>query len=357
MNRRPALLGALVAITLGCAACTSAATPAHKPPNSSSRAGTQSTIHSTPTPPAHTTTPPAHTTTPPTTGSTTTAPPVNTVAAGWIAHADFKDLPHPDLGCANAQEGNRVEVTKVVSADVTGDGAADAIVRMDCLHAASEWPDWVFVYSDTSGHPKVVATLITNRDSTYVPTISTSDRTVTLGLLTWSRYAAGCCADLHYTQQFIWTGSGFDRGSRQDVLAPCGDTAFTVSTADGRGAAGHGSLVVEFRNRLPQACTVYGYPGLDALNSAGTTLAHAARTLHGMAGGARSESTVRVEPGRSASALVEWSNVPPGGGSCATSWYIAVTPANTEDTHQLRASVSTCKLQIHPTVPGTTGNG
>jgi hypothetical protein len=75
-----------------------------------------------------------------------------------------------------------------------------------------------------------------------------------------------------------------------------------------------------------------------------------------MAGGTGSESTVRVESGQTVSALVEWSTVPHGDVICATSKYLEVTPANTEDTQQLSAGVSTCELQIHPTVAGSTGN-
>jgi hypothetical protein len=215
MNRRPALMGALLALALGCAACTGSASPRHTSPVSSPQSNTHSTDSST----TGTTSSPG--TTPPATTSpmkTATTPPAGAVAADWASHVDFKAVQRTDMDCAIAQEGGTVEVTKVVSADVTGDGTPEAIVRVNCLHSASEWPDWVFVYSDATGTPRVLGTLITGNDSTYVPGISASGRTIKLGLLTWSKYAAGCCADLHYTQAFSaravfrWVRSGVSWG-------------------------------------------------------------------------------------------------------------------------------------------------
>jgi hypothetical protein len=261
------------------------------------------------------------------------------------------------MGCAIAREGNKVEVTKVVSADVTGDGSPEAIVRMDCLHAASEWPDWVFVYSDASGTPKVLGTLISNSDSTYVTTIATSGHAITLGLLTWSKYAAGCCADLHYTQTFTWTGSNFAHSGRHDVVVPCADTAFTVTATEPDSATGHSGIILEFGNRLPEACTIHGYPGLDAMSSSGHVLAHATRTLNGFTGGAHSVPTLTVAPGHTVSARVEWLNFNPAtSGSCTTSASIEVTPANTSDTVPLPVRVTVCGLEVHPTVAGSSGN-
>ena len=293
-------------------------------------------------------------------GSTTVghhlSPTGPTIAADWATHVNFATQSHPDLNCAPAGLGGKVDVTKVVSADVTGDGIPDAIVRAACAHSASEWPDSVYVYSDATGTPTLVGTLVNQKASVYVPSITPTGKAVQLGLLTWSKFAAGCCPDLKYTQTFTWSGSGYVAGPRIDVIKPCGDTAFTTSASNQQGAAGHGSLDLVFVNRLPQACTIVGYPGVDAVNASGGVLAHAKRTLNGYSGGAKAIKTLTVQPGQTVSARVEWLNFDPTtAGACTFSKMIEVTPANTTNTAELPAQVSVCGLQVHPTVAGDSG--
>lgn len=151
-------------------------------------------------------------------------------------------------------------------------------------------------------------------------------------------------------------GVGFTAGPRVDAVRQCGDTAFVPVVANEEGAAGHGSLVLRFTNRLPQPCTLTGYPGVDALNGSQTVLAHAARTLRGMAGGANAVTTVTVAPGATASALLEWSTVPTGTATCAYASILNVTAANTRASSEIPATVSSCELQVHPTVVGATGS-
>lgn len=142
------------------------------------------------------------------------------------------------------------------------------------------------------------------------------------------------------------------------VTAPaCGNTAIAVSYVHPQGAAGHGSFVLHFRNASAHTCSLYGYPGLDALNSAGHVIAHAARTMRGYAGGAHVKAPVNITPAHYASATVEWMNFnPTTGGPCAFSKSVATTPPNTTHTVHLPVSVSVCSLQVHPTVAGTSGN-
>lgn len=136
----------------------------------------------------------------------------------------------------------------------------------------------------------------------------------------------------------------------------CGNHALAVTRTPSDSGMGHGGLVLLFRNRTRQACTLYGYPGADALGGYGSTLAHAARTRTGYLGGAPLR-TVTVEPGHFASATLEWLNFNPvTSGACRFSSSIAVTPANTAFATDLPASVSVCNLQVHPTVAGTTGH-
>jgi hypothetical protein len=137
----------------------------------------------------------------------------------------------------------------------------------------------------------------------------------------------------------------------------CGDRALAVTNTPSDGAMGHSRTVLLFRNRVHHACTLYGYPGLDALGGYGHVLAHAKRTLNGAMGGAKHLRTVTILPGHYASAVVEWANFNPAtSGDCTFSSSIAVTPANTAHSTILPFSVSICELQVHPTVSGTNGN-
>lgn len=144
------------------------------------------------------------------------------------------------------------------------------------------------------------------------------------------------------------------------LAAPaCGNAALAVRASAEQGATGHANFVLLFRNRTTQTCTLFGYPGLDALNAKGKVIAHAKRTLHGFTGGStHGIQTVVVHPGHFASADVEWLNFNPvTGGTCTFSHSVAATPANTSHTVRLPRSVSVCGLQVHPTVAGKTGNG
>jgi Protein of unknown function (DUF4232) len=138
----------------------------------------------------------------------------------------------------------------------------------------------------------------------------------------------------------------------------CGNSSLTVTATAEQGATGHANFVLLFKNRTAASCSLYGYPGLDALRSTGSVLAHAKRTLHGFTGGStHGLQTIVVAPGHYASADVEWMNFNPStGGTCAFSHSVAATPANTSHTVQLARSVSACSLQVHPTVAGTSGN-
>lgn len=146
--------------------------------------------------------------------------------------------------------------------------------------------------------------------------------------------------------------------SASATTAQCGNHALAVSATATQGATGHSNFVLLFRNKTDHACTLYGYPGLDALNAAGDVIAHAKRTLTGFTGGStQGLQTIVVRPGRYASADVEWMNFnPTTGGNCRWSHAVAVTPANTSHTVRLARSVSLCRLQVHPTVAGRTGN-
>jgi hypothetical protein len=130
-----------------------------------------------------------------------------------------------------------------------------------------------------------------------------------------------------------------------------------VTRAPSDSAGGHSAFALLFRNVSHTTCSLRGYPGLDALDSHGNLLVHAQRTLSGYMGGPGVVNSVQIAPGRFASATVEWLNYNPvTSGDCRFSTYVATTPPNTTHTVRLPQSVSICRLQVHPTVAGTSGN-
>lgn len=152
----------------------------------------------------------------------------------------------------------------------------------------------------------------------------------------------------------ITTGLMATAASASALTAPtCGNSSLAVTRTFAQGGAGHGWMSLIYRNVTSQPCTVYGYPGLDAISSTGHVLAHANRTLSGYGSGGHL-STVTISPGGFASAGVEWLNFDPRtSGPCAFSTSANTIVANTTSVHSLQVSVSACNLQVHPTVAGT----
>lgn len=165
--------------------------------------------------------------------------------------------------------------------------------------------------------------------------------------------AAGTAAAAILTTGLALAATPADAAS----VAACGNGVLAVSHNSPQGAMGHGNVVIRFENVSGAACSLYGYPGLDALDSHGAVIKHAKRTLSGFTGGASALRTIVVQPGHFASADVEWMNFNPvTGEGCAISDSIATTPANTSDTAYFGLAISTCHLQVHATVAGKSGN-
>ena len=122
------------------------------------------------------------------------------------------------------------------------------------------------------------------------------------------------------------------------------------------GAAGHLTLVLIFNNVGHTACRMYGYPGLDLVTPSGTVVAHARRTLSGMAGGATTVASVTLAAGASASALVEASDVPQAGiANCGNYPLMVTPPGQYVSVPAGTALMPKCALEIHPVVAGTRG--
>lgn len=122
---------------------------------------------------------------------------------------------------------------------------------------------------------------------------------------------------------------------------------------------GHFSLLVHVRNAANRPCRTTGYPGVALLDGTDHQIAQAQRTPSGYMGGLGSGTPpmVVLAPGQEATAMIEGLNSNPDGSSCATSpAFLFTLPDNTDST-RLAQQVRACpNLQVHPLVPGDTGN-
>ncbi|RAG84833.1 hypothetical protein DN069_14950 [Streptacidiphilus pinicola] len=144
--------------------------------------------------------------------------------------------------------------------------------------------------------------------------------------------------------------------------AACTGSQITVGDGGGDAATGHETVVLYFTNVSGTACTLHGYPGVAGLDSAGHQAVQATRTLNGFTGGlaqgATTMPTVTVPAHGRASARLEWTDVPEGNAtSCPTYHGVLVTPPGTRTSTRIASlEPNACTFQIHPVVPGSTGN-
>ena len=151
---------------------------------------------------------------------------------------------------------------------------------------------------------------------------------------------------------------GLITGAGPAAAAPaCGNSSLDYGVTRPDGFMGHSAFVLEYRNHTSATCSLYGYPGFDAMASNGHVLAHAIRTLTGSAGGSRHGlQVINIPPHGYASATVEWANFNPvTTGPCRYSAGVEETAPNTTRTVPWRRAVSICSLEVHPTVLGWTG--
>jgi hypothetical protein len=119
----------------------------------------------------------------------------------------------------------------------------------------------------------------------------------------------------------------------------------------------HHGYVIEFKNR-GGACTITGYPGVDALAANGHRILSAKRTKSGYLGGVASGPIPKVHlaKGKIASAMVEWSDL---GSPCPRAHSLRITPPSAVNSVVLSPkslkSETLCHVEVHPVVPGTTG--
>jgi hypothetical protein len=134
----------------------------------------------------------------------------------------------------------------------------------------------------------------------------------------------------------------------------CTNKQLSVGHRYPSGATGHGGVIVIFTNTASSTCTLFGYPGAAALDSAGKQFEQAKRTRSGFLGGCGcAPHTVTLRPGAKASALIEGDNG--GGDECLRDRGLLVTPPNTTHSTRIQFMAYACGLTVHPTVAGTSG--
>jgi Domain of unknown function (DUF4232) len=151
-------------------------------------------------------------------------------------------------------------------------------------------------------------------------------------------------------------GSVATSGPPTESTVECARPDVVVSLGPGDAAMGHRSVALVFTNQGGRPCRITGYPAAAAVNASGAPVAQAQRTpsgyLGGLAGG--SPPDVTLAPGEQASALLE--GLARSDGSCTAYAGLSVTLPDDTATTRLPWTTDACSdLQVHPVVPGGTG--
>lgn len=133
----------------------------------------------------------------------------------------------------------------------------------------------------------------------------------------------------------------------------CTASALTISAATGPSGAGHQSELLRFANTGGHTCFVRGYPGVAQVHGS-QTLQNAERTGSGYLGGLSGHSipTVVLDPGHSASALVEALDAAPNGSNACTgagaTGLLVTAPDQTSSTQVPSLLTACADFQVHP---------
>lgn len=143
----------------------------------------------------------------------------------------------------------------------------------------------------------------------------------------------------------------------------CTNSVLTVDAVAGPSGATHVSEVLHFSNIGSHACYLRGYPGVAQVHGS-QTLQNATRTLSGYLGGlssGQSIPTVVLDPGHSASALVEAEDAAPNGSNACTgagATGLLVTAPDQYSSKPVPSLLQACaSFQIHPITGASTGSG
>lgn len=156
---------------------------------------------------------------------------------------------------------------------------------------------------------------------------------------------------------------GIGAGSSTAGTPECTAAVLSLDAATGPSGDGHQSELLRLTNTGGHTCFVRGYPGVAQLHGS-QTLQNAARTRSGYLGGlpsGQSIPTVVLQPGHSASALVEALDAAPDGSSaCAgagATGLLVTAPDQTSST-KLPSLLTACAgFQVHPISGASSGSG
>jgi hypothetical protein len=154
------------------------------------------------------------------------------------------------------------------------------------------------------------------------------------------------------------TGTAGPAPRARTASAACAAGQVSVSLGPGSAGLGHSGFALLFTNTGSGSCALTGYPGAALVANGGAQL-QIQRTPNGYLGGlaptARANPIVRLAPRQVASALFEGLDSTSAGGPCPQYAALLVTPPNSTLTSRLSRAVSICRAQIHPVVPGRSG--
>lgn len=138
--------------------------------------------------------------------------PTPSAAPTPVDEVDWRAVRHP-LDCGPLP----LRVLDVATADLTGDGRAEAVVVLRCDAGAGSPPSTIFVYDErsTASQPvRALATLLAGEEDVLVNAVSTEGGRVRAEAWGYSRPTLPrCCPDRHSEITWRWDGHGFSRTS------------------------------------------------------------------------------------------------------------------------------------------------
>ena len=146
------------------------------------------------------------------------------------------------------------------------------------------------------------------------------------------------------------------------AIAPiCTFSETSITTSFGGVGMSHVGLILRFRNFGFVPCRMAGYPSVVLIGTSGSRITPATTTpsgyLGGLAPGTTTSPEVTLEPGQSASSLLEGVDFDDTNqNACPTVQSLLVTPPNGAQQRHVATRFNGCtEVEIHPIISGTTG--
>jgi hypothetical protein len=108
----------------------------------------------------------------------------------------------------------------------------------------------------------------------------------------------------------------------------CANTQISIQPQTSQGAAGHIAIIYRIHNLAGQACTLYGYPGIQLLDRNFKSLPTAVHRGAGNLVGPIPPQLVRVAPHSNAYFAMGYSDVPVNNQPCPTAYYLMIFAPN-----------------------------